>query len=99
MGLLASITESFGVRIDATNSLVQAAVYAVLVAGVAAIAAPVISTIRVLLSLFVLPGQPVRSGCLVPRLPMPRLHNPKYSPSSNTPTSSPHLVPAAPGPS
>jgi 17beta-estradiol 17-dehydrogenase / very-long-chain 3-oxoacyl-CoA reductase len=54
-----SITESFGVRIDASNAFVQAAVYGFLLVGVASFAAPVISTIRVLLSLFVLPGKAV----------------------------------------
>ena len=48
-----------GLRIDASNSLVQAAAYAFLLVGVASFAAPVISTIRVLLSLFVLPGKSV----------------------------------------
>lgn len=56
---MSSLTEIFGVRIDASNSFVQAAVYGFLLAGVAAFAAPVISTIRVLLSLFVLPGKSV----------------------------------------
>jgi 17beta-estradiol 17-dehydrogenase / very-long-chain 3-oxoacyl-CoA reductase len=56
---MASITEAFGVRIDASNSLLQAAIYGFLFVGVAAFAAPVISTIRVLLSLFVLPGKSV----------------------------------------
>lgn len=56
---MSSIMGAFGVRIDASNSLVQAAVYGFLLAGIAAFAAPVISTIRVLLSLFVLPGNSV----------------------------------------
>jgi 17beta-estradiol 17-dehydrogenase / very-long-chain 3-oxoacyl-CoA reductase len=56
---MSSITEAFGVRIDASNSFVQAAVYGFLLVGVAAFAAPVISTIRVLMSLFVLPGKSV----------------------------------------
>jgi 17beta-estradiol 17-dehydrogenase / very-long-chain 3-oxoacyl-CoA reductase len=50
---------ALGVRIDASNSLVQAAVYAFLLVGVASFAAPIVSTIRVLLSLFVLPGKSV----------------------------------------
>jgi hypothetical protein len=61
---MSSITQMFGVRIDASNSFVQAAVYGFLLAGVAAFAAPVISTIRVLLSLFVLPGKSVSSLCI-----------------------------------
>ncbi|KAF3033234.1 hypothetical protein E8E11_002342 [Didymella keratinophila] len=47
----------FGVRIEASNTLVQAAFSAFLLVGIVAFAAPVISTIRVLLSLFVLPGK------------------------------------------
>jgi 17beta-estradiol 17-dehydrogenase / very-long-chain 3-oxoacyl-CoA reductase len=62
---MASITEPFGVRIDASNSLIQAAVYGFLLVGIASFAAPIISTIRVLLSLFVLPGKPVRHNPLV----------------------------------
>jgi hypothetical protein len=57
---MSSITEAFGIRIDASNSFVQAAVYGFLLVGVAAFAAPIVSTIRVLLSLFVLPGKSVR---------------------------------------
>jgi hypothetical protein len=49
----------FGVRIEASNSLVQAAFSAFLLVGIVAFAAPIISTIRVLLSLFVLPGKAV----------------------------------------
>jgi len=56
---MSSITEAFGVRINADNSLVQAAVYGFLLVGIAAFAAPIISTVRVLLSLFVLPGKSV----------------------------------------
>jgi len=56
---MSSLMESFGVRIDASNSLVQAAIYGFLLVGVAAFAAPIVSTIRVLLSLFVLPGKSV----------------------------------------
>ncbi|KAJ4407079.1 hypothetical protein N0V91_004246 [Didymella pomorum] len=47
----------FGVRIEASNTLVQAAFSAFLLVGIVTFAAPVISTIRVLLSLFVLPGK------------------------------------------
>jgi len=54
---MASTGELFGVRIDASNSFVQAAVYGFLLVGIASFAAPIISTIRVLLSLFVLPGK------------------------------------------
>lgn len=49
----------FGVRIEANNSLVQAAFSAFLLVGIVSFAAPVVSTIRVLLSLFVLPGKAV----------------------------------------
>lgn len=56
---MASFSESFGVRIDASNAFAQAAVYGFLIAGIAAFAAPLISTARVLLSLFVLPGKSV----------------------------------------
>ncbi|KAI8931264.1 hypothetical protein NX059_011611 [Plenodomus lindquistii] len=54
---MAGILEPLGVRIDADNTFVQAAVYGFLLVGIASFAAPVISTIRVLLSLFVLPGK------------------------------------------
>jgi 17beta-estradiol 17-dehydrogenase / very-long-chain 3-oxoacyl-CoA reductase len=57
---MASITEALGVHINADNALIQAAVYGFLLVGIAAFAAPIVSTIRVLLSLFVLPGQSVR---------------------------------------
>lgn len=50
----------FGVRVEASNTLVQAAFSAFLLVGIVTFAAPVISTIRVLLSLFVLPGKAVR---------------------------------------
>jgi 17beta-estradiol 17-dehydrogenase / very-long-chain 3-oxoacyl-CoA reductase len=60
---MSTITETLGVRIEASNSFVQAAVYGFLLVGVAAFAAPVISTIRVLLSLFVLPGKSVSIIC------------------------------------
>jgi 17beta-estradiol 17-dehydrogenase / very-long-chain 3-oxoacyl-CoA reductase len=56
---MSSNTERFGVHVDASNPIVKAAVYGFLLAGVAAFAAPIISTIRVLLSLFVLPGKSV----------------------------------------
>lgn len=59
---MANILESFGVRIDANNTFVQAAVYGFLLVGIASFAAPIISTIRVLLSLFVLPGKSVCSN-------------------------------------
>jgi hypothetical protein len=59
---MSSIAEMFGVRIDASNSFVQAAIYGFLVVGIAAFAAPVVSTVRVLLSLFVLPGKSVRAS-------------------------------------
>lgn len=51
----------FGVRIEASNTLIQAAFSAFLLVGIVTFAAPVISTIRVLLSLFVLPGKAVRT--------------------------------------
>jgi len=56
---MASIADSFGIRIDADNSFVQAAVYGFLLVGIASFAAPIVSTVRVLLSLFILPGKPV----------------------------------------
>jgi 17beta-estradiol 17-dehydrogenase / very-long-chain 3-oxoacyl-CoA reductase len=56
---MSSITDSLGFRIDASNSFVQAAIYGFLLVGVAAFAAPIVSTVRVLLSLFVLPGKSV----------------------------------------
>jgi hypothetical protein len=56
---MSNTTDTFGVRIEASNSFVQAAIYGFLLVGVAAFAAPVVSTIRVLLSLFVLPGKSV----------------------------------------
>lgn len=59
MDAISRITESFGVRIDATSSLVQAAIYGFLLVGIAAFGAHIVSTVRVLLSLFVLPGKPV----------------------------------------
>lgn len=49
----------FGVRIEASNSLVQVAFTAFLLVGIVSFAAPVVSTVRVLLSLFVLPGKSV----------------------------------------
>jgi 17beta-estradiol 17-dehydrogenase / very-long-chain 3-oxoacyl-CoA reductase len=58
---MAGILAPFGVHIDASNSFVQAAVYGFLLVGIASFAAPVVSTIRVLLSLFVLPGKSVCS--------------------------------------
>lgn len=70
---MANITESFGVRIDASNPLVQAAVYGFLLVGIASFAAPIISTIRVLLSLFVLPGKSVRSNIFASRPTILRL--------------------------
>lgn len=57
---MASPADLFGVHITADNSFVQAAVYGFLLVGIASFAAPVISTVRVLLSLFVLPGKSVR---------------------------------------
>jgi 17beta-estradiol 17-dehydrogenase / very-long-chain 3-oxoacyl-CoA reductase len=50
---------ALGVRIDAPNALVQAALYALLLVGAVSFAAPIVSTVRVLLSLFVLPGKSV----------------------------------------
>jgi 17beta-estradiol 17-dehydrogenase / very-long-chain 3-oxoacyl-CoA reductase len=58
---MAGILEPFGVHIDASNSFVQAAVYGFLLVGIASFAAPIVSTVRVLLSLFVLPGKSVCS--------------------------------------
>ena len=58
---MASIMEPLGIHIDANNSFLQAAVYGFLLVGIASFAAPVVSTIRVLLSLFVLPGKSVCS--------------------------------------
>jgi 17beta-estradiol 17-dehydrogenase / very-long-chain 3-oxoacyl-CoA reductase len=55
---MSSIPETLGVRIDASNAFIQAAIYGFLLVGVAAFAAPIVSTI--LLSLFVLPGKSVR---------------------------------------
>ena len=51
---MSNITESLGIHIDADNSFVKAAIYGFLLVGVAAFAAPIVSTVRVLLSLFVL---------------------------------------------
>ncbi len=51
----------FGVRLEASNTLVQAAFSAFLLVGIVSFAAPIISTVRVLLSLFVLPGKSVRA--------------------------------------
>lgn len=49
----------FGVRVEAGNSLMQAAFSAFLIVGIVSFAAPIVSTVRVLLSLFVLPGKAV----------------------------------------
>ncbi|OWY57982.1 NAD(P)-binding protein [Alternaria alternata] len=54
---MTAILEPSGVHIDASNSFVQAAVYGFLLVGIASFAAPIVSTVRVLLSLFVLPGK------------------------------------------
>ena len=60
--IMGNITDSLGLRIEANNSFIQAAVYGFLLVGIASFAAPIISTVRVLLSLFVLPG---KSVCLL----------------------------------
>jgi hypothetical protein len=83
---MSNITEAFGVRIDASNSFVQAAIYGFLVVGIAAFAAPIVSTIRVLLSLFVLPGKSVCDSI-----------NQISQSLTDLSTSSAPLVPAAPG--
>ncbi|PSN69174.1 NAD(P)-binding protein [Corynespora cassiicola Philippines] len=57
MDVLAKATDSLGVHINADSNITQAVVYGLLLAGIASVAAPLISTVRVLLSLFVLPGQ------------------------------------------
>lgn len=84
-----SLFAPFGVRIEASNSLVQVAFSAFLLVGIVSFAAPLISTIRVLLSLFVLPG---KSVCTPPQS--------SYMQQELThPDSSLSSVPAAPGPS
>jgi hypothetical protein len=59
MEKLGRFTNSYGVNIYADSSIVQAALYSLLFTGIVAVALPIISTIRVLLSLFVLPGESV----------------------------------------
>ena len=54
-----SLFAPFGVRVEASNSLVQAAFSAFLIVGIVSFAAPIVSTVRVLLSLFILPGKAV----------------------------------------
>ena len=78
---------SLGIHIDADNAFVQAATYALVLAGLAAVAAPIISTFRVLLSLFVLPGKPVRLN----------VDNSAFDFLNLTPASSPHTGHAAHG--
>lgn len=75
----------FGVRLEASNSLVQAAFSAFLLVGIVSFAAPIISTVRVLLSLFVLPGKSVSA----PHYHLRRLYT--------YPSSSPNLVLVAHG--
>ncbi|KAF2796680.1 NAD(P)-binding protein [Melanomma pulvis-pyrius CBS 109.77] len=57
MDAISRLTDSFGVHINAESPFVQAAVYSLLLAGIFTVALPVFSTVRVLLSLFVLPGE------------------------------------------
>jgi 17beta-estradiol 17-dehydrogenase / very-long-chain 3-oxoacyl-CoA reductase len=59
MDKLGRFTNSYGVNIYADSSIVQAALYSLLLTGIVAVALPIISTVRVLLSLFVLPGESV----------------------------------------
>ena len=65
MDALANVTESFGVHIDAQSAPIRAAAAILLLAGAISISRPFLSLLRVLLSLFVLPGQSVRTHALV----------------------------------
>ncbi|KAF2714229.1 NAD(P)-binding protein [Pleomassaria siparia CBS 279.74] len=57
MDAISRLTDSFGVHISADSSIIQAALYSFLLAGIVSFTLPVFSTIRVLLSLFILPGE------------------------------------------
>jgi 17beta-estradiol 17-dehydrogenase / very-long-chain 3-oxoacyl-CoA reductase len=61
MDALASLTDVFGVHIDAQSPFLRAVAALLLFFGAVSVAAPFVSLIRVLLSLFVLPGQSVRA--------------------------------------
>lgn len=61
MDALANVWDAFGIHIDAKSNIVRAAASLLLLAGVASVVKPFASLVQVLLSLFVLPGQSVRS--------------------------------------
>jgi 17beta-estradiol 17-dehydrogenase / very-long-chain 3-oxoacyl-CoA reductase len=60
MDALANLTDSVGVHVDAKSPAVRAIATLLLVIGAIAVSRPFLSFVRVLLSLFVLPGQSVR---------------------------------------
>lgn len=93
---MAAITDMFGVHIDAENSFVQAAVYGFLFVGIASFAAPVFSAVRLLLSLFVLPGKSV-CGTPTPQSRQEKLDWPGEEIILTLQTSSAPLDLAAPG--
>jgi 17beta-estradiol 17-dehydrogenase / very-long-chain 3-oxoacyl-CoA reductase len=59
MESLSNVIDSFGVHIDAKSQVVRTTVSLLVIAGVISFIRPFISLVRVLLSLFVLPGQSV----------------------------------------
>jgi len=60
------LADAFGVHINADSAVAQATVYSLLFIGIATIAFPIFSTLRVLLSLFVIPGESVRQFFALP---------------------------------
>ncbi|KAF2475717.1 NAD(P)-binding protein [Lindgomyces ingoldianus] len=57
MGSLAKLTDSFGVHIDGKSPITQVIVSAILLAGIYSVCKPILSYVRLILSLFVLPGE------------------------------------------
>lgn len=57
MAAIADFTDSVGIHIDAKSPAVRAVAALLLLAGVVSVTRPILSFVRVILSLFVLPGQ------------------------------------------
>lgn len=63
MDYLRNLTDSFGVHIEAKSAILRSAATLLILTGIVSVAKPILSFVRVLLSLFILPGQSVSPPC------------------------------------